>query len=326
MSKEQADEPVLWYRPRVSLSGTVIIPSDKSFKKFEEQFSTKPSKKSAEVPDKKPEMQDVLVIPNEKPAQSATAEVVKKKRGRKPKSLNTTLEVSTAKPEAKTLTVNESSKSAQPKKLNGASEPTVKKPAAKPDSAKPSLANGKHNSEAIVVIEDDVEPAKPASKVKPSDKANGKHSGNGAASETSQKFAEFQKAVREKLDKAKEQDKRGNELPSSTVQKKNVEADKIVTKPESIKKAKANEALSMSCPDPSCLQQFSDHASLIDHIKENHSLQCKMPYCTFMTFTFQEYCDHFEQVHCANTVLPMKRGPRVAGKEQMPSKEAKVSF
>ena len=325
MSKEQADEPVLWFRPRISLSGTVVIPSNKSFKKFYESHTTpklnkideEPSKKSVQISENKSEVQEILVMPTEKSSQSVTPQVIKKKRGRKPKNFNKSLEVPSTKPEAKSPELN----SDQGKKNCQASESEMKKFKAKSDSAKKLDANGKYSSEAIVLIDDDPEPSRVNSK----NKTNSKVSHDVGSSETSKKFAEFQKAVKNKLEKVKEQEKGLNGCSSSATQKKFVEEQKSMARPELPKKTKTNEPLGMSCPDPNCQKQFSDHSELIDHIKQNHLLQCKMPYCTFTTFTFQEYCEHFEQIHCANTILPSKRGPRVAEKEALPCKQAKIN-
>ena len=328
MSKEQAEEPVLWFRPRISLSGTVIIPSNKSFKKFYESYSSpklnkiddEPSKKSAEVSEKKSEVHKVPVMPPEKPSQSDTPQVFKKKRGRKPKNFDKSLEVSSTKPEVKPAALN----SDQGKKNCEVLDSGTRKNKVKFDSNKKSAANGIHNSEAIVVIDDDVEPTKAISKNKAPGKANGKGSQDAGVSETSKKNSESQKAGKHQLENVKEQEKGSDGLSSSVMHKKLIEGEKITARPELPKKSKANESLSMSCPDPNCLKIFSDHGELIDHIKENHLLQCKMPFCSFTTFTFQEYCEHFEEVHCANTILPNKRGPRVAEKEPLPCKQAKV--
>jgi hypothetical protein len=291
MSKEHAEEPVLWYRPRVDLSGQVTIPSEKSPKK--------PDPKSS----KKPELEEVLVISSEKSQKSS--ETIKKKRGRKPK-LSGCLEISTAE--------NKSSKSQEPKNSTETLDSAKK---LKKTSKDLSFQNGNHSQEAIVLIDDEI----------PDNHQILRKSSEVTKSPDSSKIAELERIVKEKIKKVQEQDKR-----LSTSSNKMIEPEVFKASPFTEVKTSQRKSLPMSsgltCPDQSCLQIFPDHSSLLDHIKEVHALQCKMPYCTFSTFTFQEYLDHFEQVHCANLTLPdlpQKRGPRVASKEPLPLKETKLS-
>ena len=62
------------------------------------------------------------------------------------------------------------------------------------------------------------------------------------------------------------------------------------------------------CPDSRCYLDFSSPQDLLLHISEMHSLSCKMPYCTFYCYTFQDYSEHFENVHCIAAPIPVKRG------------------
>ena len=66
------------------------------------------------------------------------------------------------------------------------------------------------------------------------------------------------------------------------------------------------------CPDMRCLLGFHEAYELIEHFTETHRLNCKMPYCAYSCFAFQEYSDHFKSVHCLATTLPAKRGPIVS--------------
>ena len=84
-----------------------------------------------------------------------------------------------------------------------------------------------------------------------------------------------------------------------------------------------NHLNNFKCPDHKCLLQFSTTTSFLEHISEFHALKCKMPYCTYSCFTFQDYFSHFQTVHCLVSI-PKKRGP-VTTAEQA-KKEQKINL
>lgn len=63
------------------------------------------------------------------------------------------------------------------------------------------------------------------------------------------------------------------------------------------------------CPDHKCALEFEDSKNLLDHVASEHSLICRIPYCTYSCYNFQDYSMHFQSIHCLSTHLPNKRGP-----------------
>lgn len=328
MSKEALEELQLWYRPRTEPSGTMNVPSEK-FSNHNETQSLLNIPADSSNP-AHCEVQDLLIVTSEGTTSVDSSESSKQKSKQGSKSLEPKKKRSHKKKEANALNTPEASKSSNTfepiviiddsdtpkgKKLSSIKKAAGISSVEKPSKQAETKINGKALQKTVKKTVDAAKSGentvkKPLPSSKPSDSSV-------PAIESSSKPADSLPKTSENPLKSALKPKKVPKTPSSPVPPNPSSENKNV-------KSECSEFI-FQCPNSTCSQSFGSSEDFINHIKTSHSLRCKMPFCTYSTYTFQEYSEHFEQIHCVGPSLPQKRGPRVSLQEGDGRKEAKTN-
>ena len=326
MSKEAPEDLQLWYRPRTEPSGTMNVPPDKfsNHNDIQGLLSIPPEPSNSG----QCELQDLLIVTSEGTTSVDSSESSKKKPQKGSKSSESNKKRSHKKKDSKALNTSDpssASKTFEPivivddsdgpkgKKISSVKKTAGTNSAEKLGKQVDAKVNGKAMKETVKKIVENAKSSEnstkslPAPTPKPSEPIAPSIEALSRPAESLLKSPEL--PSKSALKPKKVPKTPGSPIPAYSSEGKNVKSE--------------SSGLIFQCPNTTCSQSFANSEDFIGHIKNSHSLSCKMPFCTYSTYTFQEYCEHFEHIHCLSPSLPQKRGPRASLQEADGMKEAK---